>query len=258
MAIVETEVTDIATLIVAARKVLQGFGRTLYWFRGHASADWTLVPSVHRHYDNIGERNLLGRFRLAAPTRYSRCPEITDVASWIALMQHFGLPTRLLDWTGSLLAAAYFAVSYERKPGPAAIWVLLPSELNRASSYGRDVTFLLHGPEAGPFLVAASDGTPSPDEVIAVLGQDLDLRMTVQMGAFTLHGTGEPLERRMGAEEYLAKFVIPEEAKNTFDEELWVLGIRRSTLFPDLSNLAHELASDWRLVPRRSQNAPAS
>jgi hypothetical protein len=138
--------TDIASLIRVARQTLQGgFGRTPYWFRGHAQADWTLVPSVHRHYDNLGERDLINRFRLGAPTRYSNCPEARDVAGWITLMQHFGLPTRLLDWTGSLIVAAYFAVSHEPRPGsgPAAIWVLLPNGLNKASSHASDSIFLL-------------------------------------------------------------------------------------------------------------------
>ena len=251
MVILETEVTDVGSLIATARKALQGFGRTQYLFCGHAASDWRLVPSVHRHYDSIGERSLAGRFRLGAPTRHSNCPELTDLASWISLMQHFGLPTRLLDWTGSLLTAAYFAVAHEPRSGPAAIWALLPSELNKASRHGKDVAFLLHGPEARPLLAAAFDGSPCEDEVLAVLPVDLDLRMTVQLGAFTLHSTDEPLEKRKGAENYLAKFVIPEGAKPAVCDELWVLGARRSVLFPDLANLAQDLASDNRLIRRK-------
>jgi hypothetical protein len=251
MAITQIEITDTATLIAAARQVLLGFGKTAYWFRGHACVDWTLVPSVHRSYDSKGERNLLARFRLAAPTRYAKCPEMRDYAGWITLMQHFGLPTRLLDWTGSLLTAAYFAVSHEPKPGPGAIWVLSPGELNLASSHKDSSTFLLYGSNVQDLLREAFTGTPSANDVIAVLGQDLDLRMTIQMGAYTLHGSDEPLETRVGAEKYLAKFVIPEQAKATLKEELWVLGVRRGTLFPDLANLAQELTQDTRLIPRR-------
>lgn len=250
MGLIEAEVTDIASLLEAARKNLAGFGRTQYWFRGHSQAEWQLVPSVHRHYDNVGERNLIGRFRLAAPTRHARCPELPDVAGWITLAQHFGLPTRLLDWTGSLLAAAYFAVSHEPGSGAAAIWVLVPSELNKASRHSADVTFLLHGSEARPLLAAAVNGSTCEDEVLAVLPVDLDLRVTVQMGAFTLHASPKPLEQRPGAENHLAKFKIPADARSAFAEELWAVGIRRATLFPDLSNLAQDLSSDTRLIRR--------
>ena len=251
MTIIENEVTDVASLIAKARKVLLGFGQTAYWFRGHACLDWTLVPSVHRDYDSIGEKNLLARFLLAAPTRYAKCPEMKDQASWISLMQHFGLPTRLLDWTGSLLTAAYFAVSHDPQPGPGAIWVLSPGELNLASSHKDSSTFLLHSRKVQSLLNEAFSGKSLTEDIVAVLGQDLDLRMTIQMGAFTIHGSTGPLEARVGAEKYLAKFIIPENAKATLQDELWVLGARRGTLFPDLSNLAQEFTQDLRLIPRR-------
>lgn len=167
-------------------------------------------------------------------------------------MQHFGLPTRLLDWTASPLAALYFAVSDEPRPGPAAVWALVPSELNHASRHGQQATLVLTGPEARPLLAAAFERGALVDEVLAVVGQDVDVRMTVQQGAFTIHGTDQPLEQRPGVERYLAKFVIPETAKERLAEELWFLGVRRSGLFPDLGNLAKDLASDLRTIPRRA------
>jgi hypothetical protein len=251
MAIAQIKVKDIGTLIAAARKVMKGFGKSQYFFRGHADERWTLVPAVHRSYDNIGERNLAGRFRLGAPTRSPRCPEFGDLPGWLSLMQHYGLPTRLLDWTGSLLTAAYFAARHEPLARPGAIWVLVPSELNNLLGHDKDRIYLLHGSEARPLLSNAFEGTPCEDEVLAVLPVDLDLRMTVQIGGFTFHATPTPLEERTGADHCLVKFVIPESAKPTFAEELWVLGARRGVLFPDLDNLAVDLATDDRLVARR-------
>jgi hypothetical protein len=245
------EVHDIAELINAVRRICSGFGRTQYWFRGHASATWKLIPSVYRNYDPQGEHNLMARFRLAAPTRYEKCPELHDWASWISLMQHYGLPTRLLDWSGALLAAVYFAVAYDPQPGPGAVWVLLPSGLNKASCHTQECIYTLTGPEAKPLVQAAFADGAVVDEVLAVYGRDTSLRMALQMGAFTIHGADTPLEERTGAHQYLAQLIIPEKAKATFAEELWVLGIRRSTLFPDLANLALELTTDHRLVPKR-------
>lgn len=249
----EIEVNNVAALVDAARKVLLGFGRTAYWFRGHAISDWPLVPSVHRNYDSVGERNLVGRFRMAAPTRYSRCPANDDLPSWLCLMQHFRLPTRLLDWSVSLLAAVYFAVADDPRPGAGAVWVLVPSELNKAMGLTCGSTFLLHGLEARGLVGQAFNGGSVNESVMAVIGQDIDLRMSMQQGAFTIHRDANPLEQRDGVESYLAKFIIPEHAKPIFEEELWVLGIRRSILFPDLENLAKDLASDSRLVPRRGK-----
>jgi len=253
--VIEVEITSTASFLDTSRRALSGFGRTVYWYRGHASATWLLVPSVHRTYDNVGEHSLMARFRLSAPTRREKCPELRDLAGWICLMQHFGLPTRLLDWTASPLAALYFAVSHEPQPGPAAVWVLVPSELNRASACRQDATLVLTGPEAKPLLEAAFEGGRQVDETLAVVGQDVDLRMTVQQAAFTIHGTDAPLEARPASETCLAKFLIPEAAKEHLAEELWVLGIRRSGLFPDLASLAKDLATDFRMIaPKVLQN----
>ncbi|MDP2999687.1 MAG: FRG domain-containing protein [Bryobacterales bacterium] len=246
---VQVEVENIPSFLDAARKLCPGSGRAEYWFRGHARADWPLVPAIHREYDSVGERNLVHRFRLAARTRYAHCPDLRDVAAWLCLMQHWGLPTRLLDWTASPLTALYFAVVHDPKPGPAAAWVLAPGELNKSSGPKLDEIFQLTGREAMKLLEPAFGRGQANEEVVAAVGQEIDVRMTVQQGAFTLHGSSVPLESRAGAENYLAKFVIPEKSKTTFAEELRFLAVRRSTLFPDLANLASDLANDWRLKP---------
>ena len=107
------------------------------------------------------------------------------------------------------------------------------------------------GPEALPLLLAGLERGPRVDRVMAVMGQDIDLRMTLQQGAFTLHDTDFPLSDRPDANMYLAKFVIPYAARAKLKEELYFLGIRRSCLFPDLANLALDLATDNYRAPRK-------
>jgi hypothetical protein len=249
------EVTNTAALLEKAREACSGFGRTSYWYRGHAKAEWKLVPSVHRDYDNLSERSLLTRFLLGAPTRSTKCPALTDSPSWLTLMQHYGLPTRLLDWTASLIAATYFAVSYEPKPGDGAVWILSPGGLNGVSSHKTQATLVISGPECNALVSAAFNAGSPNREVLAIVGQDVDMRMTVQQGAFTIHGDDTPLEEQTDAHPFLAKLIIPESAKPTFDEELWVLGVRRAALFPDLANLARDLANDWRASPKKTTAA---
>jgi FRG domain len=116
----------------------------IFWFRGHRSRTWEVQPRIWRDYDKNSERNFTNRFCARSATRYQSLPEYDEDALWLSLMQHHGLPTRLLDWTRSPLVAAYFAVEgyifdRSREPEDAVIWMLDPHALNRSEGFP-DVT----------------------------------------------------------------------------------------------------------------------
>lgn len=103
------------------RKV-QNCGRRGWIFRGHADSDnWRLTSSLHRflkeHGDKIKEsswyvreKGTIRRFRNVAHLHLRHLPPGDDNLSWLALMQHYGSPTRLLDFTFNPTVALYFAV----------------------------------------------------------------------------------------------------------------------------------------------------
>lgn len=117
--------------------------RSPYLFRGQADEDWDLRPSLLRHISRPGkeldakrvfdvEGKALAEFKSQAHLHLddSIVSQTGSDRDWWGLMQQYGAPTRLLDWTRSPYVAAYFAANeYFDRPG--CIWLLCLDELEK-------------------------------------------------------------------------------------------------------------------------------
>ena len=104
-----------------------------YLFRGQSNAKWQLVDSLSRlleplrsfssdlclHVEELAHQRFMRQAHFFMNP--SQIPEEKSLLAWWGLMQHFGCPTRLLDWTASPYVAAYFAV-VENEAEPGVIW----------------------------------------------------------------------------------------------------------------------------------------
>jgi hypothetical protein len=114
--------------------------RSKFAFRGCTNGEQTLVTSLMRlggNYPSL-ESHLLRNFRKYA---HKGAVEIDTPWHWLALAQHHGLPTRLLDWTFSPLVALHFATADSRRfDVDGCVWMMsyveahaaLPEILHRA------------------------------------------------------------------------------------------------------------------------------
>lgn len=247
-------VSDLLKLRDCARIAGEKFGR-VPWFRGQPSnrPDWKLKPKIFRIFHDPAEHefSLMGRMRTEAPVRHGGSPDQDDLAGWLALMQHHGTPTRLLDWTESILVAAFFAVAYDRNSPwapshhpreDALIWAMSPAHLNN-HWWHKHLVFGLCSPDIRKTLLepAFTPGLEQSPSCAAVTHPHLDLRMLLQHATYTVHGCPEAMEEAEWAREMLIKFVIPWDVKDSLANDLWHLGVRRSILFPDLDSLATDM-----------------
>ncbi|HEU0053097.1 MAG TPA: FRG domain-containing protein, partial [Longimicrobium sp.] len=109
-------------------------------FRGQPNAAWGLETSLARYFRKTGvtdpgirmkqEERILRIFRRKAHLQLQHIPDERDAFEWLALMQHHGAPTRLLDFTWSPYVAAFYALATPTEAEEAAIWAVYPPALS--------------------------------------------------------------------------------------------------------------------------------
>jgi hypothetical protein len=210
------------------------------WFRGQRNQKWELVPGEYRHHI-LNPDDIRADFMLKARELLTRDP--SSELEWYFLMQHYGLPTRLLDWTMGSLVGLYFALCHNTGMSDAAVWVLDPWALNKWARQKSDLVFS-SDTSANKFLPKLYSSQQPPKRPIAIVPPYNSPRITVQRGTFTIHGSNkEGIDRQY--KKHLAKIVIPKESGIQIRRDLRYAGISEFTLFPDLDGLCRDIRATY-------------
>lgn len=272
---IKVEKTDLTTLVGSVKTFLQKLEQIKYseeealFFRGHADFRYSPTPSIYRDSSWIkNEDKLFRELILRCPNDFA---QVNSTFQTLVKMQHYSLPTRLLDITTNPLIALFFACTSAEENGEVLVFKTPKTEikyydsdtasiLSNLSKLKHDLKFEKIGTRTLESLAREVRKEKSNFEsnikqsdlnsVICVKPMLDNPRIIKQDGAFLLFGINQ---KEPGPADIPKNFIpsdterliINNKEKNRILSQLELLGISNGTIFPEIENVASHIKKSY-------------
>ena len=285
----ETKIHNLSEFLNLLNDYKTQFSKTYrtggFMFRGMSDISWSLLPGIFRKYPekqnskkitsasysgnifSINEYEILSHFRKEASGLLTHISPKDDF-TWLQYAQHYGVPTRLLDFTANPLVAMYFCCQSESETD-GVVWIIntvtfeswSTNEIicgNMGPDYTREAIInSIMREMRGEFDWGKVNGEPREKKELPIMfiPPYIDQRMSAQSSRFLLWGNkqvalenmiesdnemqlcqGVRLDRK-DDQRFLAKIAIPSQCKHSIMKELDLLNINDKSIFPGLDGI---------------------
>ena len=249
------KVKSLQEFIAIIDTVKKAFDHKDIWYRGHSSPKYKLEPTLHRNnqYTSIEtvkavEKKMLSEYSFKLPSYdFGSRMENWDL---LFLMQHYGMPTRMLDWSSSPQIALFFASLKAKPETGAVVWCLNPAIWNKGLLHdisGEEVIYTTNDSIIDPYHPMSDEhkrGSP-----LAIEGVINNPRISAQRGKFVIFGPQlKTMEDQVNTcpiwkagSKPLIKISIAKSYVEKIHNQLRDFGVTYSTIYPDLEGLALEI-----------------
>lgn len=228
------------------------------WFRGVDSNGHDLVPKAYRPSFKYEEFGALVEFIQEA----AAFSDVKTVDCWQTyyLAQHYGMPTRLLDWTESFTAALFFAIDTWDGSSKPCVWMMRPELLNQHAINWHGILTAENSNSLDIWLprrmfkrevIEDGDFKYDNNTPVAIYPRKSNLRIIAQQGTFTVHGIArQPLNefvrRCPEPKSLLARINLSIDSRDKWVNELNMLGVRKHSIYPEVDKLVQHLKDTYK------------